>query len=97
MRGYIDGNLRGQHQAEVEFLSRALDILEWGRERWADVPRSDRGSIFEITFIRGVRNMHLHAMMEVLSRIFSAQQRPDETLGTFHESLARPGRPFKTC
>ncbi|KAF9041914.1 hypothetical protein BDZ89DRAFT_1128611 [Hymenopellis radicata] len=30
MRGYIDGNLRGQRQAEIEFLSRALDILEWG-------------------------------------------------------------------
>jgi hypothetical protein len=59
------GGLRGKYHVEVEFLSRALEVLEWGRTAWKKVPVKDRGVIFEDTFIQGLRAMHLNALREV--------------------------------
>ena len=64
MRGFLEAGLRGSKAVQVEFLSRALEVLEWGQEAWRDVPTADRGCIFEHTFIRGVRSMHLEALMD---------------------------------
>ena len=55
----------GDHIAGVEFLRRALDVLEWGSREWKDVPYSDCGVIFELTFIRGVRRLYLDELMRV--------------------------------
>ena len=44
----------------VQYSKRALDL---GRSLWKDVPRTDRGSIFEHSFLIGVRNMYLHTLM----------------------------------
>jgi hypothetical protein len=65
MRGFIEGGLRGKHGLTVEFLSRAIEVLNWGRIAWKNVSRDDRGAIFEDTFVRGVRAMHMNAFMEV--------------------------------
>ncbi|KAH7930147.1 hypothetical protein BV22DRAFT_77327 [Leucogyrophana mollusca] len=65
MRAVFDDNLRGEPQIAEEFLKRSLDLLEWGRQFWKNVPSSDRGAIFEDTFIRGVRSMHLETFMRV--------------------------------
>jgi hypothetical protein len=65
MRGFIEGGMRGNHVVGEEFYRRTLDVIEWGRSVWKDVPRSDRGTIFDETFCRGVRAMHLEALMEV--------------------------------
>ena len=43
---------------------KALDILQWGRQEWDGVPKDDRGAVFEDTFIRGVRGLHLDAYMK---------------------------------
>ncbi|KAG1724346.1 hypothetical protein EDB19DRAFT_1858604 [Suillus lakei] len=58
MRGVLD-KLRGEPQAGIQFLKQAVDLLEWGRNIWKNVTNTDRGPIFEDTFVRGVRSMHL--------------------------------------
>lgn len=65
MRGFLEAGLRGAFGVKVEFLSRAIEVLEWGRTAWKNVPVDDRGVIFEDTFIHGLRAMHLEALMEV--------------------------------
>ena len=70
MRGYMEGGLRKNHIIREEFYRRAMDVIEWGRSMWKDVDRADRGSIFEETFLRGLRAMHIEAFMQV--RMFIA-------------------------
>jgi hypothetical protein len=65
VRGFLEAGLRRTPGVKVEFLSRALEVLEWGRTAWKKVPVGDRGVIFEDTFIHGLRAMHLNALMEV--------------------------------
>jgi hypothetical protein len=65
MRGWLEGGLRGAKPVTVEWLSRALEVLDWGKIAWKNVSPTDRGVIFDSTFIRGVRSLHLNAFMEV--------------------------------
>jgi hypothetical protein len=65
MRGWVEGGFRGVQSVTVEWLSRALEVLDWGAKAWKNVPRTDRGVIFDSTFIRGVRSLHMNAFMEV--------------------------------
>jgi hypothetical protein len=64
MRGFLEAGMRGTKAVQVEFLSRSLEVLEWGQKAWKNVPSSDKGCIFDDTFIRGVRSMHIEALME---------------------------------
>ncbi|KAK0469498.1 uncharacterized protein EV420DRAFT_1757239 [Desarmillaria tabescens] len=64
MRGSLGEKLKHDCAMKVEYLSRTLEILEWGRKTWSRVPKANRGAIFEETFIHGVRNMYLSALME---------------------------------
>lgn len=68
MRGFYEGAL-GDASAAVEYLQRALDVLEWGSNKWKDVSQDDRGVIFELSFIRGVRKMYMEALWEVRIRM----------------------------
>lgn len=65
MRGWVEGGLRGAKPVTVEWLGRALEVLDWGKRAWKNVSRTNRGVIFDSTFIRGVRSLHLDALMEV--------------------------------
>lgn len=65
VRGFLEEKLNHHCAMKVEYLSRALEVLEWGRKTWSQIPKASRGTIFEDTFIRGVRNMYLTALMEV--------------------------------
>jgi hypothetical protein len=69
MRGFLEGGLRRAKSVEVEFLGYALEVLDWGSRVWKDVPKDDRGAIFERTFIRGVRSLHIRALVEVCMHI----------------------------
>jgi len=51
--------------AAIEFVGRAIEILEWGRSAWATVPKDDRGAIFEWTFLRGVKALYLNMYHKV--------------------------------
>ncbi|KAJ6623062.1 hypothetical protein B0H10DRAFT_2213760 [Mycena sp. CBHHK59/15] len=50
MKGFIDDNM-GVASGGVEFYKRIIDVLEWGRRTWANVPSEDRGVIFEDSFL----------------------------------------------
>ncbi|KIJ31284.1 hypothetical protein M422DRAFT_267089 [Sphaerobolus stellatus SS14] len=61
------GQLIGVELSEiVETFERTIRALELGRQTWASVPKTDRGIIFEDTFIRGVKAMHMNAYMKML-------------------------------
>jgi len=46
----------------VEYQSRVLEVLDWGSRVWKDIPTSDRGCVFERSFIRGIRRLHVMAI-----------------------------------
>ena len=48
-----------------EYYRNAVEVLEWGARIWKDLPKSDRGAIFEPSFIRGVKRLHLKSQMKV--------------------------------
>jgi hypothetical protein len=66
----------------VEFLSRVVDVLDWGSRIWQNVPRDDRGCIFDWSFIRGVKRLQIQAVHSVsisnsvLCQIITAFFRP---------------------
>ncbi len=49
----------------VEFLSRVVDVLDWGSRLWQNVSRDDRGCIFDWSFIRGVKRLQIQAIHSV--------------------------------
>jgi hypothetical protein len=65
MRGFIEGGIREAPSFALEFLGNALEVLDWGRQAWKNVSNEVRGTIFKSTFIRGVRSLHIRALMEV--------------------------------
>lgn len=67
MRGALEGGLREQPQAGVEYYRRALDLVEWGRTIWKDVPKASRGAIFEHSFLIGVGSLYLKMFMNAYS------------------------------
>ena len=67
MSGFM-ANATGRNLAAFEFFSRAVEVLEWGRQIWNDVSVEHRGVVFELSFIRGVRRLQLSCMHEVSCR-----------------------------
>src|ERR1700683_373815 len=65
MRAFVSSSTN-QHVTAVELYRRAVEILQWGQRKWKDVPSDDKGSIFEPTYIRGVKRFYMTALMEVL-------------------------------
>lgn len=63
--GFLASGGHNTSRAALEFYSQALDILQWSRTVWPEVPREERGSVFDVTFIRGVRRLFLSALVEV--------------------------------
>ncbi|EIN10949.1 hypothetical protein PUNSTDRAFT_133010 [Punctularia strigosozonata HHB-11173 SS5] len=64
LRGFLTGGLQNDVKTQVEFYSKVLHVLEWGQRTWKNVPPTDRGTIFDHTFVRGVRDLHLEAYMQ---------------------------------
>jgi hypothetical protein len=62
---HMDAGIPGKRNTNVKTLRQVLDVLEWGRKAWKDVPSVDRGVIFNDTFVNGVRSMLLRAMIAV--------------------------------
>ncbi|KAJ7466992.1 hypothetical protein FB451DRAFT_1483962 [Mycena latifolia] len=73
MRAVMDAGLQQRHDVAVEFLKRALDVLRTLRESWALVPKDDRGAVFQKTFLFGIQNMYIHAMMQA----YASKPSPD--------------------
>ncbi|KAJ7610900.1 hypothetical protein FB45DRAFT_1009828 [Roridomyces roridus] len=64
MQGFITGNT-GKHALSAQLYSSALEVIDWGREKWKDVPRSQRGDVFDILFRRQVNRLFIAAVMDV--------------------------------
>ena len=67
MRAFIEDGVRGNTEAALEFYNSAMEVLEWGSERWKDVPFEEKGAIFQPTFIRGVKCLRLDVLLKVNS------------------------------
>lgn len=68
MQGFLIRKMptaRNSYSASVEYLRRALEIIDWGREMWKSTPTEVRGIVFEPTFRRGVWNMLLNTLESV--------------------------------
>ncbi|KAG2145363.1 uncharacterized protein EDB93DRAFT_1251463 [Suillus bovinus] len=63
MRAAFEGGLKQESHAGVEYYRRALDLVEWGRTVWKDVPKASRGAIFEHSFLIGIRSLYLKMFM----------------------------------
>ncbi|KAF7302651.1 TPR-REGION domain-containing protein [Mycena chlorophos] len=64
LRAVMESNMGRENTAD-EFFKRAIDILEWGRRIYANVPKSERGAIFEPTILRAVRTLRLANLLGV--------------------------------
>lgn len=64
LQGFLTAGLTSDYSAGVEMYEKALGILKWGQEEWDGVPKDERGVVFEDTFVRGVRDLHLDAYMK---------------------------------
>ena len=49
----------------IDFYTSAVEVLNWGAERWEGVPFGMKGAIFQPTFLRGVKCLRLDALMKV--------------------------------
>lgn len=65
MRAFIEDSLNENVETALDFYTSAIEVLNWGAERWKDVPNEQKGTIFEPTFVRGVKCLHLDALMKV--------------------------------
>ncbi|KAJ6520221.1 hypothetical protein C8R45DRAFT_954334 [Mycena sanguinolenta] len=64
MRGFLDSNM-GALEGGVEFYKRTLEVLEWGRQTYPNVPSKERGVIFEDSFKRGVQRLYIPAVVSL--------------------------------
>jgi len=68
IRGFIGEGLGYPRDELVNWFRQAMDFLELGRQEWPNVPKDDRGAIFEKSFIQGVKRLHLNAYLTVRKR-----------------------------
>ena len=68
MRAFITDGFGSNKATAIPFYDQAIEVLEWGRQVWRNVPRDDRGAIFEDTFLRGVKCLRLDCYMKVRPR-----------------------------
>ncbi len=65
LRGKIEGALDSNLISQNKDYSRCLEVVEWGRELWKDVPASVHGKVFDESFIWGLRNLYLQLILQV--------------------------------
>lgn len=67
LQGFFKMLMQGLDQYDFahEMYHKARTLLEWGREEYRDVPIEERGSIFERSFIRGIKRLQVDLMLQV--------------------------------
>ncbi|KAH9949363.1 hypothetical protein B0H21DRAFT_688543, partial [Amylocystis lapponica] len=58
LNGFV-ASKAGKYETALTLLQDAVTVLQWGAKKWEDVSKDDRGIIFEDSFLRGVKRMHL--------------------------------------
>ncbi|KAF7302665.1 hypothetical protein HMN09_00901100 [Mycena chlorophos] len=64
LQAFMDSSVGRRLRAEQDYR-RAIEMIEWGRRKYAHVPRQDRGSIFEPTILRAVRKLRLKNLLGI--------------------------------
>ncbi|KAJ7745655.1 hypothetical protein B0H16DRAFT_1889279 [Mycena metata] len=64
MKAFLSSGLYKQHHLAVEFYKNCLQVLSELREHWRLESTTDRGVVFEPSFIFGISNMYLDAIMQ---------------------------------
>lgn len=49
----------------LECYNEAIEVLEWGRQVWRNVPDSKRGEIFHETFLRKAKCLRMQCYIDV--------------------------------
>ena len=65
IRAFFEDCLRNNVETALEFYNSAIEVLEWGAERWKDTPSEDKGAIFQPTVARGIKCLRLDALLKV--------------------------------
>ena len=61
----LDSGSRGKYDNARLWLSNAVQVLAWDSETYKSVPASDKGPVFDPTFILGVRRYLLDVLKAV--------------------------------
>ena len=72
MTAFITDGLFGDPRKAVHYYNEALQVLEWGKQVWRNASKQDRGTIFEDTFLRGVKSLRLDCYMKVCSMLMNS-------------------------
>lgn len=65
MRAFVSANIAQQYITAIELFREAVEILQWGRQKWKDVPSKEKGTMFEPTYIRAVKRIYMTTLIEV--------------------------------
>lgn len=65
MKAFIKQVVEGESVESTISLNHALEVLDWGRVRWPNASREDRGSALEPSWRRGVCCMRLVCYIQV--------------------------------
>ncbi|KAF9269233.1 hypothetical protein L218DRAFT_851642 [Marasmius fiardii PR-910] len=84
LSGFLAGGLRQDYALEMEYLDKALEIINWGRRAWHGISTVNRGVIFLDTFLYGVQKLHMEAVMKLCS-ITNNIERKRQLLEELHE------------
>ncbi|KAH9858277.1 TPR-like protein [Lenzites betulinus] len=63
MRAYLAHRTQESLTLALQHYNNIIEVLEWGAELWKDVPISEKGYIFQKTFIRGIRHFKMEAYL----------------------------------
>ncbi|KAF9262660.1 hypothetical protein L218DRAFT_929118 [Marasmius fiardii PR-910] len=74
--GWDSGGVRRNVVSEAEHMARAIEVIEWGRKTWENVPSKDKGVIFLDSFLRGVQKLYIDALVKVVTVKLSHSRRP---------------------
>lgn len=64
MSGYLSHKNDSSQERALQLLNSAVSVLEWGASLWRNIPKEERGVIFEKTFVRGVKRLRIEAYMK---------------------------------
>ena len=68
LKAFIMGGFSHNWPDAVEWYQNVLHVIERGRKVWRNVPRKDRGEVFEDGFYLAVRGHHLEAYFQACAR-----------------------------
>lgn len=72
-----DASAANDYEGALAVYKDVVSFIEAGRSQWADEPTSNRGAVFELTFLLGVERCYLDCLSGV--RITSSKFQMDLT------------------